>query len=424
MNPLKKFGMLVTMLSTFTSASAYDFIADGIAYSITSFSDFECTVSSADVSYEGDIVIPAEVIYNGKRLTVVSIEDAAFENSAITSVILPKSITKIGEKSFYGCNSLHTVSLNEGLHSIGTEAFSNCALLQGIQFPQTLQSIEASCFEQCTSLEVVVFPQALTTLGESSFKGCSNLKEVTLTDNLTTLEANTFDGCKKLSSISWGNNILQIKDYAFADCGFETFYIPNSVIEIGASILSGNQNLRSFTIGNGLSKISSDPIDGCSNVKELIIADGNSFLTLDYSPGDYQRIGTVFYSDNTGAAYCYIRPGAYATVPLEYIYIGRQLLNPENFYHYTLPPFHGNKNIKTVEFGSNVSSLSDVSFTIDRNRRYSYGWLENCTNIENLRIAGLTDISQSFVKNATSLKSVELPNNTATIGDSAFWGCI
>lgn len=438
---IQKLWIIIAMLCASAYASAYDFVSEGIAYTITSFTDLECSVSSADVLYEGDITIPEEVSYKGKSLTVVSIGDYAFENSAVTSVtLIPKSLCKIGYRAFANCNLLRSILLNEGLQTIDDEAFSRCSLLQSINFPKTVQSIGQSCFYGCTSIETIVLPNTLTKLGSYAFKECTNLRKVTFSglstleeftfaecvnlnsitlSGLKTLENNTFSGCVNLNSVTWDDSLQSIGSYAFSNCGFKSFQIPNSVTSIAKSILYGNKRLQSFTIGNGLNEISSNPIEDCPNVKNLIIADGDKSLRLNFSGGEFK-----LFTEGV-----YIYPGAYADTDLEYVYVGRAILPSVGKYvsynckYYTLPPFHGNKSIKTVEIGPKVRYLDNFYISLTYTRSYKYGWLEDCTNLETVRFLGMRTISKRFAKNATSLKYIEVSDSTENIEESAFYNC-
>lgn len=83
---------------------AYDAQIDGIYYN---FSGTEATVtcystsSSNKNAYSGNVVIPESVTYNGMTYSVKSIGHDAFrECSRLTSVIIPNSITTIGEYAF------------------------------------------------------------------------------------------------------------------------------------------------------------------------------------------------------------------------------------------------------------------------------------------------------------------------------------
>ena len=92
-----------------TNAWAYDFVADGIYYNITS-----STKLTVEVTYEvlyqetpiyvGDIVIPATVTNDEKTYNVTRIGDEAFDQCQnLTSVTIPESVTRIGNYAFSGC---------------------------------------------------------------------------------------------------------------------------------------------------------------------------------------------------------------------------------------------------------------------------------------------------------------------------------
>ena len=96
---------------------------------------------------EGDVTIPAEVEYCGKRFPVTDITNGAFFRCPdITNVTLPQSITFIGQSSFDGCTSLQSINLPEGLTKIRLWAFADCHSLKEITLPSTLKIIEDCCF--------------------------------------------------------------------------------------------------------------------------------------------------------------------------------------------------------------------------------------------------------------------------------------
>lgn len=418
----------MVMLCLSISASAYDFEVDGIAYTITSFSDLTCSVSASDVTYEGEIVVPSEVIFKGKNLTVTSISNSAFKNSNIVSVQIPETVIKIEASAFANCENLGSTVLKDGLQTIGNDAFNGCINLSKIDFPTSLKTIGAAGFANCKSLSQITLPTGITNLGTSAFRNCENLLKVSLS-NIITLEANVFNGCLNLHEIEWGNKLEKIEDYAFANCGFTTFIIPNSVTNIGQSILLNNENLQSFTIGNGITTLSSDPIPNCP-VKNLIITDGNLPLEFNFGNGTFQEL----WSDSSNTYY--IRNGAYCYKEFEYIYIGRSITTSitsksfSNFHpiYYTAPPFYSNKNIKTAKVSSNVSSLDGVIINTKYSagvpeQHYAYGFFENCSSMESLSLMGLNAIDENFANGCISLEKIEIPNNVTTIGPLAFHFC-
>lgn len=92
--------------------------------------------------YSGSIVIPAEVLYEGRTYRVTAIGDYAFGYcDQLTSVTLPSTVETIGECAFRDCYCLTSVTLPEGLTSIGSSAFQTCEILTSIVIPEGVTSI-------------------------------------------------------------------------------------------------------------------------------------------------------------------------------------------------------------------------------------------------------------------------------------------
>ena len=76
-------------------------------------------------SYVGsgkNIVIPSEI--DGTPVT--SISDNAFSGKAVTSVVIPDSVTTIGWFAFYCCSYLDSVSIPASVNTIGYGCFDGC----------------------------------------------------------------------------------------------------------------------------------------------------------------------------------------------------------------------------------------------------------------------------------------------------------
>lgn len=386
------------MLSVFLTISAYDFISDGIAYTITSFADLECSVVANDEPYRGEIIIPSTVEFNGRVLTVKSIGKEAFRNNEeVTAVSLPATVHTIEAYSFGGCNNLHSILFKEGLEYLREYAFLGCSSIEQLQLPSTLIEIGAYAFQNCTSISNVALPMSITNMGEYSFSGCVNLTSIDVS-MLNVIEEGVFSGCTSLSSVILGEMLSTIKHYAFSHCGFETFVIPNTVQSIGNGILSNCSNLKSFTIGNGISELSYNPIDGCMNIKEFIIADSKTTLQIGDS---------------------YARKG-FGSIPFEDVYVGRPLYNGGYFL-----PFYAHPTLKTIKFGKQVESLKSYRELDSRGTPIGYrGWLEDCSALETIIVEGVGQIDDDFARGVTSLRKVEIYNKTTIIGVNAFQDCI
>ena len=147
---LLKLSSLLVMLFSFTAASAYDFWVDGIYYNKIGGNGVEVTYESKNswgLDYEGNVVIPSQVIYDGVTYSVTSIGDSAFYHcDFLTSVTIPNSVTSIGASAFESCNGLTSVTIPNSVTSIGGSAFESCNGLTSVTIPNSVKSIEEEAF--------------------------------------------------------------------------------------------------------------------------------------------------------------------------------------------------------------------------------------------------------------------------------------
>lgn len=116
--------VLVALFSL--NAFAYDVEIDGIYYNIVTKAQI-AEVVSGDNKYSGDITIPKSILHDGVTYSVGSIGDRAFYGcSGLTSVTIPNSVTLIGVSAFWGCSGLTSVTIPESVTSIGDRAFYGC----------------------------------------------------------------------------------------------------------------------------------------------------------------------------------------------------------------------------------------------------------------------------------------------------------
>jgi hypothetical protein len=91
-------------------------------------------------------------------LTKIPDNYKAFDNcKTLVGIIIPNSVTSIGDDAFGGCISLTSVNIPSGVTSIGRLAFSDCTSLTSITIPNSVTSIGRSAFIYCTSLISITF---------------------------------------------------------------------------------------------------------------------------------------------------------------------------------------------------------------------------------------------------------------------------
>ena len=138
--------------------------------------------------YSGTVHIPAyhrpDANSEYKPVTEIGSDDgsynnAAFYNTSITSIIIPTSVTYIGNYAFYQCTGLTSINIPTGVTSIGNSAFSSCTSLTSVTFEEGVTSIGNSMFTYCTSLTSVTIPESVTSIGVRAFESCFSLTSIT-----------------------------------------------------------------------------------------------------------------------------------------------------------------------------------------------------------------------------------------------------
>ena len=151
---MKRFTLFSFILSVVfsTSALAYDVKIDGIYYDLFSYENTEVTakVTSGEVKYSGEVVIPSSITSEGKEYTVASIGNSAFSYCrGLTSITIPNSVTSIGRSAFSWCTGLTSVTIPNSVTSIGYSAFNGCTGLTSITIPNSVTSIGGFAFNKC-----------------------------------------------------------------------------------------------------------------------------------------------------------------------------------------------------------------------------------------------------------------------------------
>ena len=132
---------------------------------------------------------------------IESIAGAAFYGcSSLTSVTIGNSVTSIGDWVFAGCSSLTSPVYNahvfafmpttysgaytipDGIKSIAGGAFSDCSLTSVI-IPNSVTSIGDDAFSYCSSLTSIVIPNSVTSIGDWAFAYCIRLTSITCEAN-------------------------------------------------------------------------------------------------------------------------------------------------------------------------------------------------------------------------------------------------
>jgi hypothetical protein len=161
--------------------------------------------------------------------SVTSIGANAFDGcSGLTSVAIPESVTSIGEYAFIGCGLTKVIvsdiaawcNISFGVYSNPLESAHHLysdenTEITDLIIPSSVTSIGYYAFEGCSGLTSVTIPSSVTSIGGRAFEGCSSLTSVTIPEGVTSIGGRAFEGCSSLTSVTIGNGVTFIGNYAF-----------------------------------------------------------------------------------------------------------------------------------------------------------------------------------------------------------------
>lgn len=180
-----------------------------------------------------------------------------YANKLVGDLILPDSITTLGESAFADCgyngilrlphNSAFTaiplqafsgtpftgtLEIPASVISLGKSAFSDTLFSGSLEIPEGVEEMWSSAFAGCKNITSVSIPSTLdfksaSTTGQH-FQGCASLEQITFasSSNVTTLYSQMFTECKNLKVLYLPDSVTSFDAKAFYNCGLKTIYLP------------------------------------------------------------------------------------------------------------------------------------------------------------------------------------------------------
>lgn len=189
-------------------------------------------------------------------------------NNSVTNVVLPSSVTAIGDYAFAWSTSLTQLSLPSGLTSIGNGALKNTAI-SALQIPQSVTSIGIFAFASCPNLTSLDWPAGVTTIPDSAFSG-SGLTQFTIPATVTRIDYSAFANCRNLTSLAIPNGVTSIGSYAFGGTGLTSIVLPGSIEYIG----DNNNNWWGGGWWSGWDSKTVYGLSDCASLTSLTISEG------------------------------------------------------------------------------------------------------------------------------------------------------
>ena len=303
---------------------------------------------------------------------------------SLTSLVIPDSVTNIGDYAFWNCRSLTDIVIPDGVTSIGDAAFEDCSSLSSVVIPESVVNLNGNPFcrwdgeLKCLSPYFIydnkvlfdkdkskiiafrdknttsyVIPESVTRIGESAFKHCSSLSSIVIPNGVTRIGDWAFRGCSSLKSLVIPNSVTSIGNYAFYGCSsLRNLVIPDSVTSIGDRAFEGCSSLHSVVLPNSVTSIGDGAFYGCSSLSSIVI------------PNSVTSIG------NCAFQFC--------------------------------------SSLNEIIIPDGVTSIGDCAF-------------DNCSSLTDIVIPNsVTSIGDGAFNGCTSLTDIVIPNSVTSIGDGAF----
>ncbi len=201
--------------------------------------------------------------------------------AASGNVVIPNSVTCIGESAFFDCTSLASITIPNSVTRIGNDAFCYCTSLTSITIPNSVTSIGHAAFGYCTSLTSITIPNSVTSIGYDAFYDTPWLKAQQEKNPLVIVNGILIDGTAASGNVVIPNSVTSIGDYAFSDCtSLTSITIPNSVTYIGKWAFEDCTSLTSITIPNSVTSIGDWAFEDCTSLTSITIP--NSVTSIGY----------------------------------------------------------------------------------------------------------------------------------------------
>ncbi len=387
------------------------------------------------------------------------------KSSNVTHLILPESLTEIGE-SMFAMSKLEAVKITRNVRKIDKMAFNSCTLLSTVTFESgsILNEIAGGCyigdrnigesvnsdqyygaFFSCSALKTIVIPASVETIGQSAFKKCTSLLSVSFEDGsqLKSIEGGYFHGSNStwdpdryMGAFSDCSSLLSIEipasvgDYAFYRCNAlkQVSFVNNPQLKTIGEHAFENIDVESIIVPASVETIGAYAFYDCFYLSSVLFESNSQLKRIDDSAFYYVALKSITIPANVEQIGSYAFGFDLSSVTFE---SGSHLKSigagafSGDYTSITIPA-----SVETIESGPsgtagafNSGSLSSVTFESGSQLKSLGGF--RYTNISSIIVpASVETISADAFAGCSSLTTITFESNSQLkrIDDGAFDG--
>ena len=386
-----------------------------------------------------------------KNLTSSSCDDITKAEAGV--LVIPDTVTFIGNNSFAGCSSVKEIKLSNCLENILSSAFENCSGITELVIPDSVTKMGTNMLRGCTKLETLQLPYAAvdkySTITEGSFDGYSSVSDLFIAHsgygndinlyNGYSISKITITGGEKIPNYAFSGmstlkeidlsktKISQIGTCAFNYCtSLEDVKLPDSLRSIDESAFENCKSISNIKLNNGLEKIGDKVFLNCTGIHSLTIPESVTSMGVHMLNGCV-NLETLELPYAATKKSCTDKDGSvdgYCSVSDLFVAHSGYENDINNFKGYAISKITITGGEKIADFAfTGMSTLKEIDLSKSKATSIGKYAFRYCTSLENVILNDKIEEVGNYGYSNTAIKTLPDNKKITSLGEYVFEGC-